>query len=236
MNDDPASSDPHDEFAPLAAWVAANAAPATTLVWGDDHCCTGDDFVHTGWVDVQIPEVEAALGWSWTWTIVGPDTEDVSASEIVCDYNVRIWRCWDESTYWWDDSVFVVTALDAELDADSRARFATEPVGLPGWTAQAISDALAHWCATELGRPDLSFVFDPNISSAMVAALADRFEAAGLGEMESYEIAPGIRITGPALDSLLERGIDEAAALTGEIVTQLTAIRDSMSADDEVKD
>ena len=52
------------------AWLSERPLGARTA-WGTHHLSLAKPFAH-GWVDVTVPAMMEAVGWSWVWTVEDP--------------------------------------------------------------------------------------------------------------------------------------------------------------------
>ena len=214
-----------EEIALIDGWFKSSVPTGSVLEWGDHHGTTGKEFIHTGWVDVQIPKLENSIGWGWVWTVVAPDDDHALTGgwTIVRDFDTMVWRNWDKGGNWWDDSNYVLTGPNDTLTDTQREQFSEEPTGVPGWSTGVINAALREWCEREIGRPDVSFIYNDSIQSS---GLSELLEDVLVEEAdETYEIAPGILMSSGVFDSLLSRDPEEAAEISAMIVETMAKIK-----------
>lgn len=218
-----------DDKTKLLASELARLAPGEAVVWSDDHA-TLVPGVRTSWVDVRLDGICDRLGWSWALTIAGPDLDDEpSELSITLDYDRVVHAVWDPDTYWFLPDAAIALPVGAEPDAaqlEALARVVDAGEGRtlstrPGFTITAINAALAAWTARWAQRSDLQFGYDPELVSPLVAHLVAVADALERGEVDTFEIAPGVRAPGEVLDQLLEMGPDGAAELTAKVIDAL---------------
>jgi hypothetical protein len=121
----------------------------------------------------------------------------------------------------------IVTPDDPDqLDPDELWCFACPYDREGGWSAAAVSDALAAWAARHAGRGDLRFAWDPKAGpSPTLRRIVERAEACG----QVWELGDGLTLHDGALDDLLALHPDEAAELTARLREAAAAVSSKLS-------
>lgn len=185
-----------DEGTSIRDWLAALPANAE-IAWNDNHIGAG--FIHAtaSWLDIQVPMAEKDLSLNWIWTIdvvEDPDHYDFEndggdawvKSEgyifIVCDTEKHVLlalACYDDGR--------VGEVPKAEVDHLVSSWGPITKGKHPVWLChfadmQKINQALVG-LATEGGRPDISFRYEPEIGpSPMLQDAEEMVEKLRSGE------------------------------------------------------
>src|SRR5690606_4446867 len=88
----------------VRAWLAAQPRGATVR-WNHDLARPAED-VHTGWVDVNAPELCETCSLNWLLTIRGPDPDEGPADgyeTLEVPHDVAVRGQWDHESHWWVD-------------------------------------------------------------------------------------------------------------------------------------
>lgn len=214
----------------VARWIGALPEGAT-LAWSEDTIPAGAR-VARGWLDVRVPDLceEASMGW--VWSVEGSDLPDpgdgpltlqvpydahvdltlrggsVIAAALVAGDGTSTPIRPDEVAHW------AGAARLHGLDGEDEVR------RLPVWTPEAISSAVAAWCAERVGRADLQVRWDEDAEPSPLVRdlerLAEQIDAQGLPE-DAVMLGEGLFALPDAFDDLLAMGPDEAAKVTGAL-------------------
>lgn len=172
----------------------------TTIAWNDDGLPAGARRSFNSWLDIQVPMLEAELGWNWVWTINldnpdwEPDPAESADKEGADDTTLAITP---------DGYALVATTLDGErvyavacyedgriepLSEEEVAQVCPaefEPPVIKGMHValkpflqiETINRALAEWVMQATGRTDISFRFEVAIGpSPMLQVAIERVE------------------------------------------------------------
>lgn len=206
----------NDFIEQVRAWLAAQPRGATVR-WNHDLARPAED-VHTGWVDVNAPELCETCSLNWLLTIRGPDPDEGPADgyeTLEVPHDVAVRGQWDHESHWWVDGT--VEVLDHPEPEDLTGGVRTRPA----WSTAALNAALTDWAERVAGRGDLVWALDPGIVSPLVEVAMERIDSIKAGTEETYDAGGGVRITSSAMDELLAMGPDDAAQLMARLRDQI---------------
>ena len=179
-----------------------------TIEWASDHLSL-EQFWAGSWIDVRVTELEQILGWGWFWTIRSP-ADDRSGElpiphwEFVAPYDLDLYAVFDPEppNMWYIGEIPVPkgSALSVEQDVGLeqliQAGSNRERTKEGGWSALAVSKALAKWTVDYAGRSDIQFRWNPDIGlSAMAQAAAEELSRFENGEETDYDLGGNLRAT-----------------------------------------
>lgn len=196
--------------------------PAGAVVrWASDHVTAREPWGYS-WVDVRVPD-GGPPGMGWVWTICAFETPDDEATdgddEADDDGPIAAWNiAWphdlDVHGVWPPDEPWYVNEWVAPRGAplpkaiaamyeNFPANFGGEHIVRVGWSAAAVTEAVAAWAAVRAGRADLHFEWDADAGpSAKLLEVAAR--AASLADgAPTWDLGDGVRAVDAAMDDLL---------------------------------
>lgn len=111
---------------------------------------------------------------------------------------------------------FWTFTVPGDIQDEGDITIPTKPDG--SWSVYELNDALDERAAIA-GRPDVTFVYDPNESKAIGDTLmAQVNEQIELG---TYDMGDGLQVSNQVMDHLLEQDPDEAAAFMEDLKAQI---------------
>ena len=185
-----------EDEAEIIEWVKQRPL-CEELTWTCDFMDKDKDFV-SSWVDIILaPEHMRELHMGWVWTLLDM-TDDEEEHAIWCfDYPKDLW-CFRNCSWSHHEEIAspIGTYPNAEDVAKLQAAHDADPesvvMGYTGWSHTRISEALNWWSAEFAGRPDLRFVWNPELPpSPMAQDALGILEGIKSGAEEKYLLIPG---------------------------------------------
>lgn len=233
----------HAKYDATVRWLQA-LPDQSSISWGDPHAGERLPFCR-GWVDVLVPDLQAAAGLGWVWTVDEPDsvpTDDDPWWTIRVPTDLPLWELRARGGY------LLVDVDPRQLTVANLPPAAVAALSLPGdarvgslpwrprrgWRPSSVSRALQRWTRQHTGRTDLSFHWDPSVEQP---AMEEMFVARAETAMESYLVAESddgaqVRAGAQVIDQLLAMDPDDAA----QIGAALTALTHRKLEDDIMRD
>jgi hypothetical protein len=219
------------EFELLLGMIAALPAHAE-IVWGDDSSRIAGKVWPANWIDVYVPSLCEENGWNWIWSVNLPaayrtaDDDDLDPgedpTEILLDPDRTAWVISEENGSWFRPEPVAIVEYDDAPDPGTYAELLTAAAALGEqlheracWSEEAVNAALTAWCAEHVGRPDIRFRFEHDITTPLMEKLAAQLNDPA--NAATYEIADGIEVSAQVFDDLLAMDPDDAARLTETI-------------------
>lgn len=194
----------------------------STVKFGEMHALAAPGVHSASWVDVCDVVDGVCLV-----TFVHPETDDIGDGDVVLAPDCDVWCVWDPEIGWYADDLRYVVDVGEQpteqqrFELDSYVELEGGAISVrPGWTTSLLTETLAALAAAN-GRDDLSFVYVEDFRDPALDELEDLIASVEAGDVETYEIAPGIHAASPVLDQLLALDVDEAAELSANIVAAL---------------
>jgi hypothetical protein len=138
-----------------------------------------------------------------------------------------VWLAWNEEEEDFYYDVFAVTAPGQVLDAESRAKFSSEPDPVPGISPAAISMAIEAWTKKVTMRNDLYFYYDDDYVPQMYLNVATAVLAIESGDVELFDLGDGVHVNEAFFDAVALLGAEEAAELVKELRSEMQKMRGS---------
>jgi hypothetical protein len=198
-------------YRPTVAWL--KAVPARPLRWNQKHVL--HDGAFTGWVDVQVPDLQAAVGMGWTWTVEGPDREPSDEPEawftLVVPYDRTVLLVWDPAENlgnggYVEAAAFAVgghpSVEQQQRLAQAMAAPRAELVAEGGWTPARVSGAVQAWIREHVGRDDLAVVYDAAVDPFTPEEHDGSNTRAASNASEVYDLGDGHAASPQVMDFL----------------------------------
>jgi hypothetical protein len=207
---------PDSDFARLATEWLTGLPYGATVRWGHD-LATPADGVHTGWIDVFVPEACAKTGCNWLICILSPDDEDAGVADgvetVTAAQDTAIRGAWEH--FDWVPGSIVQLGCHAGDDLVETAAGMVRT--RPAWTTGALNAALSKWAARLAGRGDVRWVFDRDLTTSLAFTAATVAERIADGDEETFDLGDGVLVSSTAFDALLDAGPDVAADITSAL-------------------
>ena len=187
------------------------------LRWASDQVSSERPWA-TAWVDVRMPG-DGPPDMAWVWTILDPEDPEQGGPEqrwqFPAPFDLEIHAVIDPQEGYVKELPLPVNAtpppalVEAYDEQAHRVNGANHVRG--GWSAAAITDALAAWTALHAGREDIRFEWDREAGpSAVLAEVVERIE----GDSPTWDLGDGLHVHDGVLDDLLALHPKEAAKVT----------------------
>ena len=131
---------------------------------------------------------------------------------LLLEHDATIWTVTDVANNWYQSEFMVVTDINQAPSPSEYATLITAAAAtggtvaeLPGWYIESINNALASWCERFVGRSDIRFIYDANLSTPLMRYLQNNYDPSTL-----HEIQEGVYVTEQVADKLLRIEIDTA--------------------------
>jgi hypothetical protein len=170
------------------------------IVWFDNHSSMERPFC-SGWIDVQIAEVEQLCKLNWVWTIIDENDSDIEDNpEILADpwtiilpYDLDIHSMWNPEDFQYEHEI--ASPKNTMNEYDYRFMFchivnhSWTYNKRGGWSPEFVSSKLSGWVKDYTGRTDVQFRWTGEGLGPLAQGALEQVEKMQSGEQNSYQLS-----------------------------------------------